>query len=117
MTDIQKRLDEVIEELQQTLQEFQQKEFQQKLENGLISIKPTEFMCIDTNGEMTILDSRSIPAGTLIGGHNWKMFRMAVLFNNDEPWITDTGAKVSHEAFAEMARVRRTPPKIIHWGI
>lgn len=54
MDDIQKRLDEVIKELQQTLQEFQQKEFQQKLENGLISIKPTEFMCIDTNGEMTI---------------------------------------------------------------
>lgn len=117
MNDIQKRLDEVIEELQQTLQEFQQKEFQQKLENGLISIKPTEFMCIDTNGEMTILDSKSIPAGTLIGGRNWKMFRMAVLFDNDEPWITDTGAEVSHETFAELARVRRTPPKIIHWGI
>lgn len=30
MNDIQKRLDEVIEELQQTLQEFQQKEFQQR---------------------------------------------------------------------------------------
>ena len=85
MNDIQKRLDEVIEELQQTLQEFQQKEFQQKLENGLISIKPTEFMCIDTDGEMTILDSKSIPAGTLIGGRNWKMFLMVVLFNNDEP--------------------------------
>lgn len=90
---------------------------QQKLRNGLISIEPTEFLCIDTNGGIAILDSRKIPAGTLIGDRNWKMFRMAVLFDNDEPWITATGAKVSHEAFAEMARARRTPPKIIHWEL
>lgn len=38
-------------------------------------------------------------------------------FDNDEPWIAATGAKVSHEAFAEMAHARRAPPKIIHWGI
>lgn len=49
MDDIQKRLDEVIEELQQTLQEFQQKEFQQKLENGLISIKPTDIFDYEDN--------------------------------------------------------------------
>lgn len=60
---------------------------------------------------------KMLPAGTLIGGHNWKMFRIVVLFDNDKPWITDTGVKMSHETFAEMARNRRTPPKIIHWGI
>lgn len=116
MDDIQKRLDEVIEELQQTLQEFQQKEFQQKLENGLISIKPTEFMCIGTDGKMTILDSENIPAGTLISAGSQEIFRVFT-FDGDKPWVTWTGLKMSHETFADMMRGRRTPPKIIHWSL
>lgn len=106
----------IIEELQQTLQEFEQKEFQQKLENGLISIKPTEFMCIDTNGEMTILDSKEIPIGTLIGGDNIEAFHVLTFDDDGKPWVLTTNLQMSYEAFAQMMRSQCTLPKIIHWA-
>lgn len=30
-------------------------------------LSPTEFKCIDTKGEIVILDSKEVPGGTLIG--------------------------------------------------
>lgn len=116
MNDIQKRLDEVIEELQQALQEFRQKEFQQRLENRLISIKPTEFMCIDTNGEITILNSKEIPIGTLIGGDNIEAFHVLTFDDDERPWVLTTNLQMSYEAFAQMMRSQCTLPKIIHWA-
>ena len=35
-------------------------EFRQKLENELLLNESTKFLCIDTNGEMTILDSKDL---------------------------------------------------------
>jgi hypothetical protein len=107
MNDIQKRLDEVIEELQQALQEFQQK----------VSTKPTEFMCIDTNGEITILDSKEIPIGTLIGGDNIEAFHVLTFDDDEKPWVLTTNLQMSYEAFAQMMRSQCTLPKIIHWGL
>lgn len=42
-------------------------EFRQKLENELTPEDSTKFLCVDTGGEIVILDSKRIPAGTLIG--------------------------------------------------
>ena len=117
MDNLQKRLDEVIEELQQMLQEFQQKEFQQKLENGLISIEPTEFMCIDPNGEAILVDSKEIPIGTLIGGDNIEAFHVLTFDDNEKPWVLTTNLQMSYETFAQMMRNQRALPKIIHWGL
>lgn len=107
MNDIQKRLDEVIEELQQALQKFQQK----------VSIKPTEFMCIDTNGEIIILDSKEIPIGTLISGDNIEAFHVLTFDDDEKPWVLTTNLQMSYEAFAQMMRSQCTLPKIIHWGL
>lgn len=85
MNDIQKRLDEVIEELQQALQKFQQK----------VSIKPTEFMCIDTNGEIIILDSKEIPIGTLISGDNIEAFHVLTFDDDEKPWVLTTNLQMS----------------------
>lgn len=91
-------------------------EFRQKLENELTPPESTKFLCIDTNGEIIIVDSETIPAGTLIGGENWEAFRTLVLFDHEKPWVLSTNLKMSHEIFTETMRGRRTLPKIIHWG-
>ena len=44
-------------------------EIQQKLainNDSALPLSPTEFKCIDTEGEIITLDSRQIPGGTLI---------------------------------------------------
>ena len=36
------------------------------VDNSALPLSPTEFKCIDTEGEIITLDSRQIPGGTLI---------------------------------------------------
>lgn len=57
--NMQKTIDTVVEE------------FRRQLENELIPTESTKFLCIDTNGETILVDSKEIPAGSLIGGDNW----------------------------------------------
>lgn len=82
----------------------------------MISIKPTEFMCIDTDGEITILDSKEIPIGTLIGGDNIEAFHVLTFDDDGKPWVLTTNLQMSYEAFAQMMRSQCTLPKIIHWA-
>lgn len=93
-------------------------EFRQKLENELTPDESTKFLCVDTDGEIVILDSKRIPAGTLIGSDCWEAFRVITLFGNGEkPWTSSTGFKMSHEMFAQAMRDRPTLPKIIYWPL
>lgn len=93
-------------------------EFRQKLENELTPEDSTKFLCVDTGGEIVILDSKRIPAGTLIGSDCWEAFRVVTLFGNGEkPWTSSTGFKMSHEMFAQAMRDRPTLPKIIYWPL
>ena len=58
--NMQKTIDDVVNE------------FRQMLENELLPTESTKFLCIDTDGEVAILDSKQIPSGTLIGGDCWQ---------------------------------------------
>ena len=92
-------------------------ELQQKLKNGLILTEPTEFLCIDIDGGIVILNSRHIPTGTVIGYDNWEAVLLPFGDEKEKPWVLGTGLKMSHETFAQMMRSRNTPPKIIYWGL
>ena len=95
-------------------------EFRQKLENELTPDESTKFLCVDTDGVIVILDSKRIPAGTLIGSDCWEAFRVITLFGNGEnekPWASSTGFKMSHEMFAQAMRDRPTLPKILYWPL
>ena len=93
-------------------------EFRQKLENELTPDESTKFLCVDTDGVIVILDSKRVPAGTLIGSACWEAFRVITLFGNGEkPWTSSTGFKMSHEMFAQALRDQPTLPKIIHWPL
>lgn len=94
-------------------------EFRQMLENELLPTESTKFLCIDTDGEVAILDSKQIPSGTLIGGDCWEAFRVLVFDDSDDekPWVLNTGLKMSYETFAQTMRGRRTLPKVIYWSL
>ena len=97
-------------------------ELQGAVDNSALPLSSTEFTCINTNGEIITLDSRQIPAGTLInysGYNHFKMqaFRALVTNKNDKPWVLYTNMRLSHEQFAEMMRGRTNLPKIIYWGL
>lgn len=90
-------------------------------DNDALPLSSTEFTCINTEGEIITLDSRQIPAGTLInysGYNHYRMeaFRALVTNKNDKPWVLYTNAKLSHEQFAKMMCTRTNLPKIIYWG-
>lgn len=91
-------------------------EFRRKLENELLLNESTKFLCIDTDGEITILDSKSIPAGTLIGGDNIEAFRVLTFDDDEKPWVLTTNLQMSYETFARIMHSQCTLPKIIHWG-
>ena len=110
MTDIQKM------DIQKTIDNTVN-EFRQKLENELLLNESTKFLCIDTNGGMTILDSKEIPIGTLIGGDNIEAFHVLTFDDDGKPWVLTTNLQMSYEAFAQMMRSQCTLPKIIHWGL
>lgn len=94
-------------------------EFRQMLENKLLPTESTKFLCIDTDGEVAILDSKQIPAGTLIGGDCWEAFRVLVFGDGDDekPWVLNTGLKMSYGTFAQTMRSRRTLPRVIYWSL
>lgn len=91
-------------------------EFRQKLENELLLNESTKFLCINTDGEMTILDSKEIPIGTLISGDNIEAFHVLTFDDDEKPWVLTTNLQMSYEAFAQMMRSQCTLPKIIHWA-
>ena len=92
-------------------------EFRQKLEKELTPTKSTKFLCIGTDGEVAILDSKQIPSGTLIGGDCWEAFRVLTFDDGDKPWVLNTGLQMSYETFAQTMRGRRSLPKIIYWSL
>ena len=92
-------------------------EFRQKLENELTPTESTKFLCIDTDGEIAILDSKQIPSGTLIGDDCWEAFRVLTFDDGDKPWVLSTGLKMSYETFAQTMRGRRTLPRVIYWSL
>lgn len=67
--NMQKTIDDVVNE------------FRQMLENELLPTESTKFLCIDTDGEVAILDSKQIPSGTFIGGDCWEAF---IIDNHNE---------------------------------
>lgn len=92
-------------------------ELQGAVDNSALPLSPTEFKCINTDGEIITLDSRQIPGGTLINDSRYNHFKMeafrALVTNkNDKPWVLYT-----NEQFAEMMRGRTNLPKIIYWGL
>ena len=81
-------------------------------------LSPTEFKCINRDGEVVTLDGKYIPAGTLIDyGDKCEAFRALSLNEKDKPWVLYTNLKMSHETFAEMMRSRYKLPKIVYWGL
>jgi hypothetical protein len=85
--------------------------------NGL-PLSPTEFECVNMGGKIVVLDSKTIPAGTLIDyGDKREAFRALAFDEYDKPWVSYTNLKMSHEEFAEMMRGRSNPPKIVYWGL
>lgn len=97
-------------------------ELQGAVDNSALPLSPTEFTCINTNGEIITLNSKEIPGGTLIdysGVNRIKMeaFRALVTNKNDKPWVLYTNMRLSHEQFAEMMCARTNLPKILHWGL
>lgn len=81
-------------------------------------LSPTEFKCIDTNGKIVTLNSKEVPAGTLIDyGSKREAFRALVVDIDNKPWVLYTNKKLSHEQFAEMMRGLTNHPKILYWGL
>lgn len=97
-------------------------ELQGAVDNSALPLSPTEFTCIDTEGEIITLDSRQIPGGTLIdySGSDYytrEAFRALASNVDDKPWVLYTNMRLSHEQFTEMMRGRTNHPKILHWGL
>lgn len=106
-----------------TLAELQAavEEIQQKLainSDNSKPLSPTEFKCLDTNGKIITLNSKEVPAGTLIDyGGKREAFRALVVDIDNKPWVLYTNKKLSHEQFAEMMRGLTNLPKILYWGL
>ena len=110
-----------------TLAEMQAavEEIQQKLalnnnnnNNNDLPLSPTEFKCIDTNGKVVTLNSKEVPAGTLIDyGSKREAFHALICNVDDKPWVLYTNKKLSHAQFAEMMRGLTNHPKILYWGL
>lgn len=102
--DIQKMIDDAVEE------------FRKKLENEFTELTGTQFECIDNNGELFVADAQELNTGTLIIVEDWEVFR--ILETSDQkPWITYIGEAYSHEQFAELMREQFVKPKIVHNGM
>lgn len=81
-------------------------------------LSPAEFKCIDTDGKIVPLNSKEVPAGTLIDyGSKREAFRALVVDIDNKPWVLYTNKKLSHEQFAEMMRGLTNYPKILYWGL
>lgn len=104
-----------------TLAELQAavEEIQQKLAlNNNKPLSPTEFKCIDTDGKVVTLNSKEVPAGTLIDYDSKReAFRALICNVDDKPWVLYTNKKLSHEQFAEMMRDLTNYPEILYWGL
>lgn len=102
--DIQKMIDDAVEE------------FRKKLEKEFTELTGTQFECIDNNGELFVVDAQELNTGTLIIVEDWGVFRILDMFEQ-KPWITYTGETFTHEQFAELMREQFVKPKIIHVGM
>ena len=102
--DIQKMIDDAVEE------------FRKKLEKEFTELTDTKFECIDTNGELFIADANQIEVGTLIIVDDWEMFRILGA-SEQKPWITYTGKPYTHSQFADLMRNQPCTPKIVHRGL
>lgn len=104
MNNIQKMIDDAVEE------------FRKKLEKEFTELTGTQFECIDNNGALFIADAQELNTGTLIIADDWEAFR--ILETDDQkPWITYMGKAYSHEQFAELMRQQYSKPKIVHKGL
>lgn len=100
-----------VNELQQRIEELCKKLTE-------LALSPTEFECVNMDGKIVVLDSKTIPTGTLIDyGDKCEAFRALASDEYNKPWVLYTNLKMSHEEFAEMMRGRSNPPKIIYWGL
>ena len=106
-------------ELQVAVEEIQQKlALNNNSNSNSLPLSPTEFKCIDTNGKVVTLNSKEVPAGTLIDyGSKREAFRALVVDIDNKPWVLYTNKKLSHEQFAEMMRGLTNHPEILHWGL
>ena len=107
-------------ELQVAVEEIQQKLALNNNSSNSSSkpLSPTEFKCIDTNGKIVTLNSKEVPAGTLIDyGSKREAFRALVVDIDNKPWVLYTNKKLSHEQFAEMMRGLTNHPEILYWGL
>ena len=105
-TDIQKMIDDAVEEFRKKLE----KEFKEHELTG------TQFECIDNNGELFVADAQDLNTGTLIIVEDWEVFRILET-SEQKPWITYIGEAYTHSQFAELMREQFVKPKIIHVGM
>lgn len=106
---------DTLAELQAAVEEIQQK---LALNNNDKPLSPTEFECIDTDGKVVTINSKEIPAGTLIDyGSKREAFRTLVVDIDNKPWVLYTNEKLSHAQFAERMRGLTNQPKILYWGL
>lgn len=104
MSNIQKMIDDAVEE------------FRKKLGKEFTELTGTQFECIDNNGELFIADAKELNTGTLIIVEDWEVFRI-IETSDQKPWITYIGEAYSHEQFAELMREQFVKPKIVHEGL
>ena len=103
-TDIQKMIDDAVEE------------FRKKLEKEFTELTGTQFECIDNNGELFVADAQELNTGTLIIVEDWEVFRILET-SEQKPWITYIGEAYTHSQFAELMREQFVKPKIVHNGM
>lgn len=105
-------------ELQAAVEEIQQKLALNNNNDDDLPLSRTEFKCIDTNGKVVTLNSKEVPAGTLIDyGSKREAFRALICNVDDKPWVLYTNKKLSHAQFAEMMRGLTNYPEILYWGL
>lgn len=104
MSNIQKMIDDAVEE------------FRKKLEKEFIELTGTQFECIDNNGELFVADAQELNTGTLITVEDWEVFRILET-SEQKPWITYIGEAYTHSQFAELMREQFVKPKIVHNGM
>ncbi|WP_299238562.1 hypothetical protein [uncultured Actinomyces sp.] len=102
--DIQKMIDDAVEE------------FRKKLEKEFTELTGTQFECIDNNGELFVADAENLDIGTLILVEGWEVFRILET-SEQKPWISYMGDQLTHSEFAELMRKQFIKPKIIHVGL
>ena len=104
MNEIQKMIDDAVED------------FRQKVEEFLKPLSDTQFRCVDTDGEAKVMDADTIPPGTTILIGDWEVFRTITSFDRG-PWVDYSGNTYTSEEFVKMLRKYAYTAEIVYKGL